>query len=50
MQTQEEEFNRATATGRFPMIEALAEIPDFDLRLDDLFEVAFGCCSTASRR
>jgi AcrR family transcriptional regulator len=37
MQTQEEEFNRATATGRFPMIEALAEIPDFDLRLDDLF-------------
>jgi DNA-binding GntR family transcriptional regulator len=39
MQTQAEALNRVVASGRFPMLAAVAEIPDFDLRLDDLFEL-----------
>jgi hypothetical protein len=37
MQTQEQVLNRV-ANGRSPMIAALTQLPDFDLRLDDVFE------------
>jgi len=38
MQAQESEFERIAA-GRFPLLTEVSAIPDFDVRLDDLFEL-----------
>ncbi len=38
MQAQEQEFMEITAA-RFPLLGAVARIPDFDVALDDLFEL-----------
>jgi len=38
MEQQEESFEGITGSGQFPHIKALADIPDFDMDLDTLFE------------
>jgi DNA-binding transcriptional regulator YhcF (GntR family) len=42
METQEEAFQQVNSDHRFPMLEAVSQVPDFDLRLDDLFEFGLG--------
>jgi hypothetical protein len=39
MQAQDEAFARVNVNGRFSMLEAVGQLPGFDLRLDDLFEL-----------
>jgi len=39
MQAQDEAFARVNADNRFPMLEAVGNVPDFDLNLDGLFEL-----------
>ncbi len=39
MQAQDEEFARVNADKRFPLLEAVGNVPDFDLDLDGLFEL-----------
>ncbi len=39
MQEQDEEFARVNVENRFPMLEAVGNLPDFDLDLDGLFEL-----------
>ncbi len=36
---QDEEFARVNVNGRFPMLEAVGEVPGFEMRLDDLFDL-----------
>jgi AcrR family transcriptional regulator len=38
MQTQEHRFAAILASGRFPMMSTILEVPEFDLNLDRLFE------------
>jgi DNA-binding transcriptional regulator YhcF (GntR family) len=38
MQQQEEQFAGLTESGRFPHLRGLADLPDFDMELDRLFE------------
>jgi hypothetical protein len=38
MVQQEESFEGITGSGQFPHLRALADIPDFDMDLDTLFE------------
>jgi len=39
MQAQDEAFAQVNENGRFPLLEAVGEVPSFDLRLDDMFEL-----------
>ena len=39
MQAQDEEFARVNVDHRFPLLEAVGDVPDFDLDLDGLFEL-----------
>ena len=39
MQAQDEEFARVNVGNRFPLLEAVGDVPDFDLDLDGLFEL-----------
>jgi hypothetical protein len=38
MQAQDAAFEGIMASGRFPMLAGVGQIPDFDLDLDSLFE------------
>jgi DNA-binding transcriptional regulator YhcF (GntR family) len=42
MQAQEPTFDAIVASGRFPLMSALAAEPDFDVELDPLFDLGLG--------